>query len=173
MNLTKEKLIAKRWATSLAQLNLSDEVDFIIEIFRQSSDLKNALNNPIISNFEKNEIIDAVFKENSKEIRNFLKLLIEKKRFMIFDLIVEEYTKIFNKMNNITELFITSAIELKNDTKNTIENKISKKLNTNIKAHYIIDKSIIAGLVFKIGDNIIDSSFKNKIQTIEKELTKK
>ena len=46
--------------------------------------------------------------------------------------------------------------------------KLSSKFNKNITPDWIIDKSIIAGLVIKLDDNVIDTSVKNKLEKLSR-----
>ena len=168
----KDILTAKRYAKSLMSTVKPDDVREIKETFEQSKELYGVLVSPIVSANEKNEIIEAVFNQTDIKLKNFLKLLIQKRRFDLFFEIIEEYNKLSDKLNNIVNVNVTSAIELTSETKEKIENIVSKNLNKTIRANYKIDESIIAGLIFQIEDDILDSSVKNKLKNIKNELIK-
>ena len=51
-----------------------------------------------------------------------------------------------------------------------IINKLSEKLNKTIIPTWETNKEIISGLVFKIGDDIIDTSLLNKVESIGKNI---
>ena len=180
MNNKNNLKIAKRYAQSLISIMINNDFNKneIIEnlknvkiILNSSNELYNAMTNPIISANDKKSIINSIFKNETNEtICNFLKLLIEKNRFNLIFSIIDEFIKIINKMNNIVNINIISAIELEQNRKEQIKNKLSEKLNGNIEIKYDIDNSIIAGLIFKIEDNVLDTSFKRKIQDLKEEL---
>ena len=50
--------------------------------------------------------------------------------------------------------------------------KIKEKLNKEINITYTLDKSVIAGLIYKIGDNVIDTSLAHKMEKFKKEIIK-
>jgi len=182
MNNKNNLSIAKRYAKSLLELmidgeNKIDEVsrdlDNVKTILQNSSDLYSAMTNPIVSAYDKEQIINAVFEQDTNlTVRNFLKLLVDKNRFNLIYSIIDVFKEMLNKINNIAKVDIVCAIELDENRKNEIQNKLSQKLNKQIEISYNIDNSIIAGLIFKIEDNVLDTSFIHKLEEFKKELIK-
>ena len=182
MNNKNSLSIAKRYAKSLIELMLESDVNQaeirsemqnVKEILESSPDLTSAMNNPIVSAYDKVEIIKAVFEKDTKEVtRNFLKLLIDKNRFSLIFLIIEAFNKMLDKINNSVQVSVIGAIELEDGSKQEIENKLKEKLNKEINISYNVDNSIIAGLVYKIEDDVLDTSLKYKLEEFKKELIK-
>ena len=182
MNSKNSLSIARRYAKSLIELMLGgdcnqaeikNELQNIKEILQNSPDLNSAMNNPIVSAKDKEEIINAVFEKDTKATtRNFLKLLVEKNRFNLIFMIIDAFNKMLDKINNITQVSVIGAVELEDNSKQEIENKLKEKLNKEINIAYSVDDSIIAGLIYKIEDNILDTSLKFKLEELKKELIK-
>ena len=103
-------------------------------------------------------------------VLQFIKILTEKNRLNEIEQIKFSYIEKVNNFNNIQKVEIISAIELTNETKTKITNKLSEKLNKTIIPTWNINKEIISGLVFKIDDDIIDTSLLNKIESIGKNI---
>jgi F-type H+-transporting ATPase subunit delta len=122
MNSKNNLSIAKRYAKSLIELMLDSEnnqaeiksdLANVKEILVSSPELNSAMTNPIISAFDKEEIIKAVFERDTKDItRNFLKLLVEKNRFNLIFLIIDAFNQMLDKLNNLVQIKVTGAIEL-------------------------------------------------------------
>lgn len=177
----ENKLVSERYAQALLELvsdNLSKEdilnelVD-ITDSIKSSEDLNKVMTSPIISENEKKNIISKLFENNTnKIILNFLKLLIDKNRFTMLDSITKEYKNKINRLNNLLSINITSAINLTDDEKSMIKDKISKILNKNIELEWATNPEIIAGLVFEVGDNIIDNSLRHKLQDLSRNIMK-
>ena len=182
MNNKHNLSIAKRYAKSLIELMLEGttsqeeikgDLNNVKEILSISPELNLTLTNPIISAYDKEQIILSVFERDTKEItRNFLKLLVEKNRFSLIFQIIEAFNKMLDKMNNLAQVEVTGAIELDEDSKEKIENKIKEKLNKEINITYNVDNSIIAGLIYKTEDDVLDTSLKYKLEELKKELIK-
>lgn len=180
MNNKNSAKISKRYAKSLVEMMMTDEFksDELItnlknaeNILKSSDELYSVMLNPVISASDKEGIIESVFEKDCiLPVRSFLKLLIEKNRFSLVFLIIEEFTKLINKINNIAQIDVTSAIELEKARKEEIQNKLNEKLNKKIEINYAVDEDIIAGLIFKIEDDVLDTSFRRKIEDLKKEL---
>lgn len=176
----ENKIVAQRYANALMEFSgekLSKE-----DIFSQIKDVQTSLNNsddlqkvmssPIVSNDEKKGVINKIFGKNINEIiLNFLNFLIDKNRFNIFNSIVKEYKNELNRQNGLLEIKIVSAIELNDNEKAMIKVKLQKILNKEIELDWATDSSLIGGLVFEAGDNIVDCSLQHKLQEINKEIT--
>jgi len=175
-------LIAKRYARSLLDLahgekeaysELLGDLNNTKEILNSSHELYQVLTNPVISAKNKEEIIDEVFKKDiHQNAINFLKLLVSKNRFDAIGKIIELYAEMYDEINNIAHVDVTSAIELDEGKKEQIKNKLREKFKKEIKIEYKLDDKIIAGLVYKIGDDVIDTSLAHKIEKFKKEILK-
>lgn len=176
--MTQITLSSKIYADTLIRLGQDGSVSFdeilenlenIQKICVSSKELVTVLQNPTISIDTKNSIIDEVFSQNiDKKIKDFLKIIIEKKRFNEFNSIVSSFKAELDKINNIKHVEIISAINLDENNKQTILAKIENKIQKQVIANWTVDNSIIGGLVIKFDDNIIDSSLKQKLEKLSK-----
>lgn len=177
------ELIAKRWAKALMELanenqgiskeDILDDLREVDENIRSSVELSNAINNPSISVEEKQIILCKLFQNNLMPIvYNFLIALNLKKRVNIIGEIASEFQKELEKKNNIVRVSVTSAIDLNDDRKNDIRNRIADKLQKNVIVDWTVDNSIIAGLVFNINETIIDNSIRHKLDNLSKQIMK-
>lgn len=185
MTNTKNTLIAQRYADALVQIakfsqggkltfeTISKNLNLIKEILEQSKDLKAVLVNPVVSVDDKKEILNKVFSgEIDVLVINFLKLLTDKNKFSIFDDVLEAYNKLIDSIDNIKRISVTSAVTMPDDAKNRLKQKLEEKLKANVVLDLNINKDIIAGLVIKIDDNIIDMSLKHKLEDLSKSITR-
>lgn len=179
---TKNTLIAQRYADALVRLSrdgkltfekISKDLNLIKEILEQSKDLQAVLINPVVSVDDKKEIIEKVFSgQIDVLIVNFLKLLTDKNKFGIFEDVLEAYNKSIDSINNIKKVSVTSAVTMPEDSKNRLKQKLEEKLKANVVLDLNINKDIIAGLVIKIDDNVIDMSLKHKLEDLSKSITR-
>ena len=184
MNIAEEnenKLVSERYAQALLELvsdNLSKE-DILKELLditesvKGSGDLNKVMTSPVISDDEKKNVISKLFENTTnKVILNFLKLLVDKNRFSMLESITKEYKNEINRLNNLLSINVTSAIDLTEDEKSAIKDKLSNILNKNIELEWATNPDIIAGLVFEVGDNIIDNSLRHKLQDLSRNIMK-
>ena len=77
-----------------------------------------------------------------------------------------------DNMSNKKNVEIVSSIELNFETKSNILFKLERKLQCEVIPHWSIDENIIAGLQFKFDDYVIDSSVRNKIENLSKNISR-
>lgn len=177
----ENKLVSERYAQALLELvsdNLSKE-DILKELLditesvKGSGDLNKVMTSPVISDDEKKNVISKLFENTTnKVILNFLKLLVDKNRFSMLESITKEYKNEINRLNNLLSINVTSAIDLTEDEKSAIKDKLSNILNKNIELEWATNPDIIAGLIFEVGDNIIDNSLRHKLQDLSRNIMK-
>ena len=177
------ELVAKRWALALMELaqedsNISkedilDDLREIASTIDSSEELSNVINNPSISTEEKQVVLCKLFQNSIMPIvYNFIFALNLRKRVGIIAEIAIEFEKELERIKNITHVNVTSAIELNDDRKEDIKTKIAQKLNKDVIVDWGIDDNIIAGLIFKIDELVIDNSVKHKLEDLSREIIK-
>lgn len=165
---------AKTYAESLIQADsnyqiILNELNTVKQIIEQASELTQTLENPTISIQIKFEIIDEVFKNQvSEKIVNFLKILVDKKRFNELKDIITAYSDNVDELNNVKRVEVVSAVELSEEQKQRTIEKLQKRLEKNVIVSWTQNEKIIGGLVIKIDDDIIDSSLKHKLEILSK-----
>lgn len=180
MNNTQISLIAENYADALIKLGQDNSVSYddilnslniIKEVCDTSKDLTMIFANPTISNSTKFSMIDEIFSDSIQEnVKNFLKVIIEKKRFNELNGIIASFTKKLDEINSIKRVEVTSAIEMDENIKQKILEKLQLKLHQNVIAEWKVDTSIIGGLVVKVDDDVIDSSLKCKLENLSKHI---
>lgn len=173
-------LSAKNYSKALVEMvrdnvisfeDLSKDLATVSEILETSQDLRLTLENPTVSEAVKSQIVEEVFKnEVHPQVVNFLMVLIDKNRFSEFPQIKADYEIKLDDVNKIQSVEITSAVELSEEYRERILQKLSEKLQKNIRPNWKVDENIIAGLIYRINDNVIDTSIKNKLDKLNKNL---
>lgn len=179
----KNILIAERYAQSLVELGQSNDLSYVSiasdlaivqQILKRSKDLYEALTNPLVSVEDKDDIVEAVFsKDVDVLIKNFLKILVDVDRFnLIFD-IITVFNKLLDEVNNVARVEVISAVALNENEMNIIHEKLSEKIkDKQVTVKYSVDESIIAGLIFKLGDDVLDTSVSHRLEELQKSIIK-
>ena len=182
-NLKDSELIAKRWADALMELALEDEgiskediLDDLYEVSEtidSSNELSEILYNPSVSDEEKQLVLAKLFEGRLMPIvYKFIVTLNLRGRLNIIYAIAEAFRKRLENIKNILRVNITSAIELSEDKKNEIKNRISEKFRKNIVPEWKVDSDIIGGLILGIDETIIDNSIRKNLEKISKTIIK-
>ena len=92
-----------------------------------------------------------VKKDRQTELLQILEYFIDK---------VKDYKK-------IGVAYVTTAVEIGEATKKSIEDKLRATTDyVTFEMNYQIDKSIIGGMIIRIGDRVVDSSIKSKLENM-------
>ena len=154
--------------------SMAEQVDILAQSFAENPELKKLLTHPKISKEEKISVIETIFKGRfSDDIVGFLVIITEKDRgaeiegiFRYFQAKVREYKK-------IGVARVTSAVELSAEQKKRVEEKLLQQTSyESFEVDYSVDASLIGGMVIRIGDRVVDSSIRTKLDNMTKNLRK-
>lgn len=175
----KDKAVVSRYAEaylSFSRANCGvvkalEGLVIVKNVIRDNPGLGELMDHPEISFMEKCAIIDAVIKDGpTEEMRNFLKLLLEKKRFNIF-LDVAEYLRVKYSHQGQVDVLLKTAFPLELDLIKRIEEALKNKLKQNFRFYIDLDGSLLGGVQVIIGNTIIDGSVKKRLNDLREKLT--
>ena len=141
-------------------------------ILVNSSELKNFIHDPTQSKDSQNNVIKLLAdKLNfSKDLKNFMFLLIEKRRIFFLLKIIDIFLKLCSKKRGEVKASLISSKELTNTELESISKELSSSMGSIIKFDYKIDKDLIGGLKLQLGSIMIDTSIKNKLKKYEQKM---
>ena len=164
---------ANNYAQALFETGAGFSADLktVLDVITDNINFVNIISNPAIDRKLKYSIIDEIFNGKiASEVVQFLKILVEKERFNEFVGIYDCYIMKVDEANGIQEVEIVSAIALTDEKKSEITKELGEKLGKKIVPEWVQDENIIAGLIFKIGDDVIDASLKKSLDNISKNI---
>ena len=195
------KLISKVYGDALFDYALEnnlieqtyEEAIDINYIFKTSKELRDFVNNPIISTEDKKKSIhdifinnvwkgnfakilsvfklDSLIKGKNTKILSFLYIIIDKGRAKDINNIFDYFLSRVREYKNIAVAYVESARELNNTQKKLLEEKLLNTTNYNqFIFEYSVDEDLISGIKIVVGDRVIDSTIKTKINTLSKNL---
>ena len=100
-------------------------------------------------------------------LKNFMTFLIKKRRFFYLEKILKSFIETCSNKRGEVKAEIQSAKELSSDEIKKITEELTQNFSSKMKLNYKHDKSLIGGLIVKIGSTMVDTSIKNKLQQIE------
>ena len=176
------KLVSKTYGEALFEVAVEDgtldsmleEVEAVLEVLKSNEEYISILNHPRIPIEEKVSMIEEAFKEKvSDELVGFLVTITEKGRFAEIESILSYFIERVWEEKKIGVACVTSATELSEQQKKDIEEKLLATTSyVEFRMNYDVDKSLIGGMVIRIGDRVVDSSVKTKLETMARELSK-
>ena len=150
------------------------EKDFtwLMNAYKEENELKKVFESPLIEAKEKKEFIKAILKERQKELVNFLMLLIDRKREKELSFIYESFMDITRKEHNRVLCKAVTVYELSNEEKNKLISTLKEITNKEVELQNIVNKTIIGGIVVRVGDKVYDYSVKGQLNELKDNLLK-
>ncbi|WP_347489364.1 ATP synthase F1 subunit delta [Desulfoscipio sp. XC116] len=171
--------VAGRYAEALYEIavreklvdQLESELKAVNNVLNESEPLKKVIVHPRIAATEKKEVLAALFKDRISEITmNFLGFVIDRQREAFLADITEYFTGLANKARNISDVQVTSAVELTKEEKKDMAAAMAKCTGKKVKLAYSVDQGLLGGVVVRIGDKVIDGSVRTRLQTLREHL---
>ena len=129
------------------------------------------LNRPELTPAEQVSIFAKVLGENQTQaVSNFLTLLADNARLALLPEIEAEYELLKSQNNNTVDVVIESAFPLTSVQEQLLTHALEKKFNAAVNVSVEVNPALIAGVVIRAGDQVIDDSALNKLEKMRTRL---
>lgn len=174
------KLVSKTYGEALFGIALEEdkaslfleEAESILQIVRDNPDFNKLMLHPAIAKQEKQQVIDTVFEGRiSGEMLGFLKLIVQKERYRELEAVCEYLIARIKEVQKVGIAYVTTATELTGDWKEQVKQRILETTDyLTMEMHYRIDPQIIGGMIIRIGDRVVDSSIRSRLDDMTRQL---
>jgi len=117
------------------------------------------------------EALDRALKDVHVIVRQFLKLLLEKKREEILADAVNEYRIIADREAGVIRAVLTTSVELKDDELQPFREMLLKHAGGEAMLEHEVDAGLIGGFRLRYGDKVIDGSVSRALETLNRRMT--
>ncbi len=168
--------VAKTYSRALFEVGLEnnnldvfmEELKVVRDMFREYPDFYEILISPKINTEEKKKIVDEVFKgKATNEINNFMKILLDKRRVKDLYSIVEQFENLIYEHKGIVKATAITTVLLGKDEKDSLTKKLESITGKEVELINEIDKSVLGGVLIKLGDQVIDGTLKGKLNNLQ------
>ena len=121
---------------------------------------------------EKLQIVENVFAGRvSPEMLGFLTTVVDKGRETEIPAVFRYFIARVKEMKGIGIAQVSTAVELSEAQKAQVESRLLETTAyKSFEMSYRVDPSLIGGMVIRIGDRVVDSSIKNRLNDLRKQL---
>lgn len=167
------KTISKKYAKAIFEIALGNnnvekiKADLFSVNNRLTKEVFEMMKNPGILKAEKKGIIDKICGEKpAKEVREFLYVLLDKKRLQFFNDIYDAFNALYENYKGIKKAEVISAAEINETYREKIQSALQKAYNKRFEINYQVKKDLLGGMIIKIENEMIDGSLKNQLNRI-------
>ena len=173
---------SERYARALFEISKdSDEIKKIesdVKAFKLITDTNSEFNNfikdPTKNNRTQIEVINilATKLNFSKNFKNFLLLLIKKRRIFFAKKIFDSFLRLCTQKRGEIKASLISSKRLSDLEIKRISDDLSKEMGSTLQFDYEVDETLIGGLKIQLGSYMIDTSIKSKLKKFEHAMLK-
>ncbi len=103
-------------------------------------------------------------------VLSLARLLLRRGRTSLGPQIAQAFQEILDEAKGISHAVVTSAVPLSDDDLKAVESRLTEMTGGRVIVETRVDESILAGLVVRIGDRLIDGSTKSRLQALKRQL---
>jgi F-type H+-transporting ATPase subunit delta len=172
--------IAQVYARSLFEVaqeqdkldEVRDQIDQFADALDESRDLQTFFFSPYFSTEEKKKGLDSALDGADETFRNFLALLIENHRMPALFRIRRELDRMWQEVNQLLPVQVTSAVELDEAVTKQIGEEIGKQTGRKVELTTSVDPDVLGGIVVRVGNSILDASIRTRLERLRKRVAR-
>lgn len=176
------KLVSKVYGDALFSLaveenkldNIWEEVKAVRQAFFENQEFLAILGHPDMTQEKKFEVLKGVFEDKvSQDMMGFFKVLVKKGRLDELLHVLDYFNEQALEYKKIGVVEVKTPMPLTDSQKEQVEKKLLEVSEyESLKVEYVIDTSVLGGMVIRIGDRVLDNSIKTKMDSMARQLFK-
>jgi len=170
--------IARPYAEALFRVAQSEdmaawsELVSVMSSVAANSDMQELARNPKVSDEQVvSTFLAAMNSPANAELKNFVSMLVENGRLSLLPEIATQFRALKNAKEGAADAEIVSAFELSPAQVNDLLATLEKRFGCNLNPSVTVDNSLIGGVRVVVGDEVLDTSVRAKLQQMQTALT--
>jgi F-type H+-transporting ATPase subunit delta len=169
-------IVARRYARAVMDLGVElGQLDAIVEeingfasAWETSPDLRNAIENPLVSHEAKKKVIEELAARLGvgAVTRNTLFLLVDRRRAKALPYVAQALREFADARKGLLRAEVTTASPLSETYYSRLQAQLEAMTGKKVVVDRRTDPDLIAGVVTRIGDRILDGSLRTRLQTL-------
>jgi F-type H+-transporting ATPase subunit delta len=169
--------LAGRYASALYELadqercldNVANDLSNFSKLIDESKALDRLIRSPVISREDQLVGMDSVLdKANVNALtKKFIGAVIMNRRLFVINDIIMTFLEELAERRGETKAKVTSAVKLTADQAKKLNSSLNKTLGQKVSLSLVVDKTLIGGLIVRVGSRMVDSSIRTKLQRLQ------
>jgi F-type H+-transporting ATPase subunit delta len=172
--------IARRYAKALFAMGVAEdsyerfgqELEDLARAFEGSSDLKLAMENPVVRPGQKRAILSGLLPRiaPSPVVQRFAQLVLGRGRITLLRPIARAYRELADARAGQVRAVVTSAAPLQLGDLDRVRRALEKRTGRKVIIETKVDSDLIGGLVARVGDLVLDGSVRTQLDEMRRRL---
>lgn len=157
-----------------AALQALSELTAIEHLMNRSGEVRSLLLNPGFSQTEKEGAIRKIAEKAklSDNVVKFVIFLTENRVIAALSEIVKSATAIYLEKMKQAKAVVFTPVEVSKGHEERLKASLKKLLDRDVDIEYVMDPSLLGGILVKVGSTMYDSSVKGQLRLLKDELIK-
>ena len=140
-------------------------------VIMENRDFRNLLFHPMISRDRKKNLLHKIIGDHAPAlVRNFIDLVVEKKREHILASVYGEFKAAADDLRGIMRARVTAASEPTKEQVERLKAQLERALHKKVLIDIQVDKQLLGGMQIMIGTYILDDSISGRLDRLSKHL---
>jgi F-type H+-transporting ATPase subunit delta len=172
--------VSRRYARALFSIGvdrgtfeqLGQELDGVAELWTGSTELREALANPVFPASQKRAVLQSLLVRAavSPDVQKFVLLLLERRRLPAVANIARAYREMADLHTGRVRAHVTSALPLSPPELERVRQSLARRTGKQVLVEASVDAALIGSLVARVGDLVLDGSLRTQLGTLRDKL---
>jgi F-type H+-transporting ATPase subunit delta len=166
-----------RYALALLELadedkaldQVADDLRAVQRMIGESEDLRRLIRSPLFTREQQAAALAAILEKAGlgAATRRFAQVLAGNRRLFILPQIIDAYLAELARRRGEVTAHVTSATDLSAAQRTTLIEALKSTVGGKVTIDVTVDRSLIGGLIVKVGSRMVDSSLRSKLQRLQ------
>ncbi len=147
-----------------------DDLDSITRCYREDPVFRGFFTSPKVPGELKQKVLKDSLKNASEITRNFIELLIRKRREALLDNIMDAFGKYRDEVENRLHVWVESASPLTDADRHSITTRLSGSTGKTVVLNELVRPELIGGMRIRMGDNLVDNTIASRLSGLSARL---
>ena len=152
-------------------LEVRDQLDLAVAAYRGNAELRDAFMNPGFTPEQRNELVTNVFEGFNPLVVSVIAVMAERENLGELNQVVSAFKDTAEEKLGVCVVDVTTVVELDDELRKIICDKLSKDLGRGVVLNEHIDKSILGGIIMTTHGKRIDASVLSRLEATRNVLT--
>ncbi len=169
-------IVARRYAQALLELGIEqgnldkmvDDMSSVAGAWETSHELRNALENPLVPHEAKKAVIGELADQigATPTTRHALLLLVDRRRTKALPYVARTLRELADARKGVVRAEVTTAVPLGDAYYTRLQSQLEKMTGRKVVVDKRTDPSLVAGVVTRIGDRVLDGSLRTRLLSL-------
>jgi F-type H+-transporting ATPase subunit delta len=169
-------IVARRYARAVLEIGVElGQLDGIVEevaafaaAWEASTEFRNAIENPLVAHAAKKAVVNELAERlgASATTRHTVLLLVDRRRARALPYLAKTLRELADARKGLLRAEVTTAAPLSDTYYARLEAQLEKMTGKRVVVERRTDPTLIAGVVTRIGDRILDGSLRTRLQSL-------